>query len=50
MTKKELAVEVAKRMKQVRPEVNIERTARVLEKGMTRHELLTVYNSENFRG
>ena len=39
MTKKELAIELATKMKKIRADINIERTAKVLYNGMTTHEI-----------
>lgn len=39
MTKKELAIELATKMKEVRADIDIERTAKVLANGMTTNEI-----------
>jgi len=44
MTKKEMAIEVATEMKKIREDVEIERMANVLMKGMTTSELEAALN------
>lgn len=44
MNRTELAIIRASQMKEIRPEINIEKTAKALEKGMTKTELLKAIN------
>lgn len=46
MTKKEMAIRVATRMKEIKTDINIERTTKKLMAGMTTHELEVLIKEE----